>query len=435
MTTLRQNKKSEVFAYMIADILQRSKVHIDYKRFIINYKEFIKPYDEVLSYLLQRIESNEKPSKKFIEDKFHLVIPSEVDYTPKDISEMLKDIFIQETITTQLLSKTDAIKSANLPNLLKMIDELRDSFTDLQDIKMEGFDNKGLVKEGINKTKDKSNIVYFNNFEAMNLLEIRDQQLIGILAASGCGKSLVLEKIRADLMEDYFVLDFSLEHPFHLYMRRLITSMKWCSDTQVDYLTDAQVDLYVEKLASDYPHFKFLCLDTHKGKINIAMIEKMAKHYSKVAKQVGKKLIIIIDYVQLLEEDFDPNNCRVNKYLHDIAVRYDATIFEGMQGNDDATKYNDPPETSMIAFVKSLKNDCDIIQSYRGVKAEGDRNKTFLTSATKKHRMGKYAEYSYLIDHSTTKEWDWTAGKTTFTNKKVNLSKGTNSDYDNEGDE
>ena len=111
-----------------------------------------------------------------------------------------------------------------------------------------------------------------------------------------------------------------------------------------------------------------------------------------------------------MNEDFDAKTCRVNKKLHDIAVKYNVLIVEGIQGNDEATKYDSPPELSHIAFVKSLKNDCDIIISQKLSYFESSPHKPQLWTKTKKHRHGKPVDFKYEIDysHRCEKNGNWT---------------------------
>jgi hypothetical protein len=256
---------------------------------------------------------------------------------------------------------------------------------------------------------------------------------VGILAGSGSGKSLVLEKLHAESKND-IVLHFSLELPKSLFIRRMFVALGWVADDKIEGLSMRQVEYYARKLSTAFPHWHYTCLDTESSVMDTAKIEKMVKYY-RTKYGTSKNMKVFVDYVQLLEENFDPITCRVNKYLHDIAVRNNCCIIEGMQGNDDATKYEKPAETSMIAFVKSLKNDCDIIQSFKGLNPEETPHITTLFSSTKKHRMGKMVNFLYHIDHHKTGDENWkliACSQPAKKNDKINLEEGTNEDFDKE---
>ncbi len=425
-------KKDSLIRNMVTKVIEEGNIESSLKTFFYK-KDFLGNFYPMIYDLNKRFAENSIPSLQFMKTK-HKLLPEYSDLTQHDISELLKEIFIQEMFTVEYLKNTASIKSGNIPDLKKFLEYCSSLLVEIENVQMCSFADQDDIERTLNQIRDRSDIQTFGNLKAFNALEMRNKQLVAILAASGSGKSLVLEKLHAESKDD-IVLHFSLELPKSLFLRRIFVALGWIPDDQIEFISDEQVRYYSRKMAKEFPTWHYTCLDTESSIINCSKVEKMIKYYrSKYGNDKGIK--VIIDYAQLLEENFDALTCRVNKHLHDIAVKTNSLIIEGLQANDEASKYEHPAETSMISFVKSLKNDCDIIQSFKGMNLEEESHKTMLVSKTKKHRMGKSVNFTYMIDHNHTEpsedNWKLITPLSNYKSKKLDLVNGTNKDFPEE---
>lgn len=429
------NRKNELIRMLLTNISTEKKVESKAKTFL-RQKNFLGDYAYMANDILMRNEDNsELPSLRYMQEK-HLLLPLHNDMSQYDISELLKEVFIKEELLNKFLIEVGDIKNGNMNKFKNFIDFCNNTLSDLEHVQMCSFADQERIGNVLNKIKDRSDIVYFSNLEGFNRLEIRIQQLVGILGASGGGKSLVMQKLHA-MSKDDIVLHFSLELPESLFLRRIFVALGWVEDCKIEYLTNGQIEFLKRRMAKEFPYWFYTCLDTDSSRMNIPKIESMVKYYKNKFAHTNKRIKVFIDYVQLLEENFDPLQCRVNKHLHDVAVRHKVCVIEGIQGNDEASKYDSPPELSMIAFCKSLKNDLDIVQACKAFALAENPSNSIIMFQTKKHRMGKPATFSYEVDHDFKGEENWKlAGKISGKkNPKIDYEKGKHEDYKDEEEE
>ena len=392
-------KKNKLISQVITKAVEEKELNPTVASFL-SKPQFMGDNWSMAEDVIKRFKDNSPPSIEYLNEKW-LFQPSETTMNQFDLASLLKDDYIKENFNRTLFNKIKSLKSsrADIKELTQLIDELRDTLVEVQDVRMASFEDSDKNKQLFNDIKSNLGLIKFKTMKPFNYLEFRLQELEGLMAGSGSGKSLVLEKLQTDLdPDDYVVLHFSLEFPQKLYFKRIVSLLGWVSFSQFDKLNDFQIDELSRKLSREYPNWYYTCLDTDKSSaFNVHKIESLIKYYRNKYGET-KPIIVMVDYVQLLDENFDPQSCRVNRDLHSIAVKYNCCIIETIQCNDDASKYDYPPELSMMGFVKSLKNDCDIIQSFKGIEIEGSPEKMIILSKTKKHRNGKHLAFNYEID-------------------------------------
>ena len=428
------DKKNKLLRMMVTKVVNDGEIKPELKAFF-GKQSFLADYYPICHNVHLRFEDNNAPSLTYMKEKYSF-IPEATDMNQRDISELLKEVFIQESITMKMLKDIGSFKNSDIGKLKQFLQEADDILVEMENVQMCSFSDTERMTKVFDRIKDRSDIVTFGNLEAFNRLEMRKKQLVGILAASGCGKSLVLEKLHAVSVND-IVLHFSLELPEDLFIRRIIVALGWVSDDRIEYISKKQIMYYVQKLKDEFPYWHYTCVDTDSAIMNVNKIEKMIKYYkSKYAKEIasGKVFKVFIDYLQILDEQLDPMNCRIADNLHKIAAKNDVCIIVGLQANDEASKYGKPAETSHISFVKSLKNGFDIIQSFYGVNVIGEDGLTKMFSSTKKHRNGKFTEFVYDIDHHKADKNNWLLASTLRAkpNPKIDLVNGTHEDFPEE---
>lgn len=429
---MEQSSKKQLIKQAITKIVQDKEVNANIKSLLLN-QEYNSELSVIASEVIERISSKDIdiPSFEYLETKYQF-LPNKTAYTQKDLYELLKQNFLQENITTRFYKTMQSRHSfTDTKKLKEFFDTCSNSISDLEDIKMASFGDSERMEQALKRIRDKSNMVYFGKMSPFNYAQIRTSQLIGILGASGNGKSMTLQKLHAESKNDV-VLHFSLELNELDFLKRILLCLGWTNEERLEYLSDSELFYLKKRLSETFPDWHYLTLDTDSSSINLAKIEKMIKYYK--FRYPNRVIKVFIDYVQLLEENWDANTCRVNKYLHDFAVRYDCCIIIGLQGNDEATKYEYPPELSHIAFVKSLKNDCDIIISQKATTLEEQPNITFFEYRTKKHRNGKSVNFTYEVDYEKESEDNWTLKKSNMrASRNIDLKTGFNK-YDPNSD-
>lgn len=430
------SRKNELINMMLTRVIQDKEIKPELKKFF-DKTVFLANKYPIAHNLKLRFEDNNIPTFEYMEQKYSFY-PSHTEMSQYDISELIKELYIQETIVLTLMKNLNEFKSGNLNKMNSFLDEAKDTLTEMENVNMASFSDEGRIKRSLKRIGDKTDCVNWGKLEAFNRLELRTKMTFGILAGSGLGKSIVMEALHANSQDD-IVLHFSLELPEDLFLRRIFVALGWVSDDQIEYLTDAQINHYAKKFKDSFPYWHYTTVDTDSAKINVNKVENMIKYYRvKYAKELqqGKKMKVFIDYLQIMDEQLDPMNCRISDRLHSIAVQYDVCMVIGLQANDEATKYGKPAETSMIAFVKSLKNGFDVIQSFYAQNIIENPNITILNSETKKHRTGKFCNFAYKIDHHKTGAGNWQLmGKLKDKpNPKLNLEKGSHEDFPEDDD-
>ena len=425
------NVKNDLINKMFTKVIEEKEIKPELKKFF-DKTQFLANKYPMANNIRLRFEDNNIPTFEYMEQKYSF-IPSHTSMSQYDISELLKELYIQETIVLGLMKNINEFKSGNIDKMTSFLDDSKGIITEMENINMASFSDKNRISNSLTRIGDKTDCVSWGKLEAFNRLEAKTKMTIGILAGSGLGKSLVMEALHANSKDD-IVLHFSLELPEDLFIRRIIVALGWVSDDDIEYLSKSQIKYYAEKMAKEFPYWHYTTVDTDSAKINVNKIEKMIKYYrTKYAKELseGKKMKIFIDYLQIMDEQLDPMNCRISDRLHSIAVQYDVCMVIGLQANDEASKYGKPAETSMIAFVKSLKNGFDIIQSFYSTHIIESPNITILNSETKKHRTGKFSNFCYTIDHCKKGEDNWKLSSKLRekVNPKINLEHGTHEDF------
>lgn len=407
------NDKKSLINQAITKILEDKEINISLKNLLLN-KQYSKNHEMLINEVINRVEKNDIPTLDYLQTRF-LFLPRKTSMTQSDLASLIKDNFIKENIVNRFynIMKSDDNNPIKLKNFF---DEMSNQIVDLEEVKMASFSDEERMEKALKKMRDKSNNVYFGGMSPFNSLSMQTGQLIGVLGASGHGKSWTLQKLHAESKKDV-VLHFSLELSEMNFIRRIILCLGWIPDDKIETLTDTEIFHWKLQLAKHFPKWFYTCQDTDTSIINVSKIEKMVKYYRNLFPD--EKIKVFIDYVQLLADEFDPNSCRVNQKLHEIAVRYNACIIEGIQANDEGTKQSSknidkngqlqdgrPPELSHIAFVKSLKNDCDIIISQCAYNlTDSEDGQTLLTFNTKKHRNNKACNFIYKINSNDKDSW------------------------------
>lgn len=384
--------KDVLLRQMITKVCEQGKIEPALKKFF-NESHFLGNYALVCQNILDRYNDGNMPSLAFIRNRYR-IRESVTEMNQVDISEALRIIYLKEVFALKYAENLKSIEHGEMTEIKSFIQYLQDTIIKMENVEMANFSDIERMRRVMFDITDESNVQRFGRLTGFNALKMRPKMVVGILAASENAKSLTMQKLHAE-SKDSIVLHFSLELSEAMFIERMISALGWIKSSQIRKLSNSEIEHYVKRLATEFPRWHYTCLDTDSGIINVAKIENRIKYYRTIYGD-DEPIRVFIDYVQLLEENFDANTCRVNKQIHDIAVRYNVLIIEGLQGNDEASRYEHCPETSMIAFVRSLKNDCDIIQSQKVEKSLD--GKTYIRSTSKKHRGQSPVSFSYIVD-------------------------------------
>lgn len=382
-------------------------------REVLEIKELQEGRETIIKDIVKRFrEENKVPSLQYLNERYSF-IENDSEMNQKDLFELLRLEYVNKFAIIQHAENINNIANGDVETFLKIMDKIKSNLIKLDTVQMDSFGDIQENKNNLDKISDKSNIMTFGKMKPFNLLQIRAGQLVEILAGSGEGKSFTIQKLNAESKKD-ICLHFSLELPKELFMMRMIMCLGWATEEQIENMSEAEKTALSNRLANNFPNWHYMCLDS-KGadKINTHKIESMVKYYRTI--YPDKTIKIFIDYIQIMNENFDPVSCRVSEALNEIAVRYHVCIIAGVQGSDEASKSEEPAELSHMAFVKSLKNGASIIVSQKAIKFDDSENKVMFKYKTKKHRWNKIQNFTYLID-TNKKDDNWTL---TDSNKKA----------------
>ena len=428
-------RKNQLLNMMFTKVIEEREIKPELKKFF-DKNNFLDNKYPMAHNLKKRFEDNNIPTFEYMEEKYSF-IPEHTEMTQYDIAELIKEIYVKQSVTLNIINNLQDFKVADMNKMKKVLESCNDTLVEMENFSMASFGDSDRIKNALKRVRDKTDCVRWGNLEGFNRLELRTKMTLGILAASGSGKSLVLEKLHAESKDD-IVLHFSLELSEDMFIRRMIVALGWVADDDVEYLSDQMIEHYATKMKRSFPYWHYTTVDTDSSKVNLNKIEKMVKYFIVKYKnelESGRQMKVFLDYMQILDEPLDPMNCRLSDAFHTMAVKYNFLGIVGLQGNDKATEYEKPAETSMIAFVKSLKNGFDVIQSFKAQNIIEQPNITILNSETKKHRTGKFCNFAYNIDHNKTGSENWKLiGKLKDTTKhldsKIDLINGSHLDYD-----
>lgn len=414
---LELNKKKNLIIQALTKIIEDKDINSSLKKILLEEK-FNQQLYSISKEIIKRTNEKNVPSLAYLKEKYHFY-PLNTEKTQHDLYEQLKATYLDEKLKLAFYQKmNDPSSFEDTKKLRSFYEESISLISELEEVEMACFGDERRIGDNLEKLRSKANNVYFGAMRPFNYLSMKTGQLIGVLGASGHGKSWTLQKLHAESREDV-VLHFSLELSEAEFLKRIYLCLGWITEDMIENLNEIQLDKLKRKIARTFPDWYYLCLDTDSSIINLSKIEKLIKYYRKI--YPDRVIKVFIDYVQLLEENFDPMNCRVNKYLHDMAVRYNVCIIEGIQANDEGTKYASgyvgkngehnegrPPELSHIAMAKALKCDCDIIISQRSKNLEhSEDQETMLEYETKKHRNNKAVAFKYMINTSQINQDSW----------------------------
>lgn len=398
---MQDGEKQEYLKALATQMIKDRDIKPSVKHFLKDSEFLGSHYQELFNEIQRRFESGDIPTLEYLKTRYK-INTIDLNMTQSDIGELLKVILLKEKVTKELLPHVNNLDSLKSYQFIELLSKIQTRVIDMEEVDMVSFADTSIINGTLKGIQSKKSDVRFKNLNHYNYLDMKLGYLVGILAGSGSFKSNVLAKLHTEL-EDEIVLHFSLEESKEAFLKRMLISLNWITSAQFDVITDNQIKYLTDKLARLYPHWYFLTLDSSKTKIDVYKIEKMIKYYKAKYKAEGidKKMVVFIDYVQLLEGNFDPVSCRINQELKALATKYSVLIIEGIQGNDDASKSEYPAELSHIGRVKSLKNDCDIILGQKLVVFENEPHKPILWVRTLKHRHGKPAEFKYQIDYTS----------------------------------
>lgn len=403
VNVMQDGEKQEYLKALATQMIKDRDIRPSVKHFLKDSEFLGSFYQELFNEISRRFESDDIPTLEYLKTRYK-INTVDLNMSQADIGELLKVILLKEKVTKELLPHVNNLDNLKSYQFIELLSKIQTRVIDMEEVDMVSFADKSIINGTLKGVQSKKSDIRFKNLVHYNYLDMKLGYLVGILAGSGSFKSNVLAKLHTEL-EDEIVLHFSLEESKEAFLKRMLISLNWITSAQFDVITDGQINYLTEKLAKLYPHWYFLTLDSSKTKIDVHKIEKMIKYYKAKYKAEGinKKMVVFIDYVQLLEDkrNFDPVSCRINQELKALATKYSVLIIEGIQGNDDASKSEYPAELSHIGRVKSLKNDCDIILGQKLVAFENEPHKPILWVRTLKHRHGKPAEFKYQIDYSS----------------------------------
>lgn len=393
---LQDSEKQKLLKALATQIIKDKEIKPQVKHFFKDNKFLGSFYYELYQEIHRRFESGELPTLEYLSARYKMQTV-DLNMSQIDIGELLKLHIMKEKAIEELLPSIADVNNIDPRKFLISLEKIQNRIIDFEDVDMVSFADTAVIKGTLEGIKSKKSNIRFKNLEAYNYLDMKLGYLVGVLAGSGSYKSNVLAKLHAEL-DDEAVLHFSLEESKEAFIKRMLMSLGWITSAEFETISQSKIEHFTKRLAELYPHWHFLTLDSSHSIIDVYKIEKMIKYFKTIYKD--RKMVIFIDYVQLLEGDWDAKSCRINKQLKQLATRYNCLIIEGIQGNDEATKSPYPAELSHIAFVKSLKNDCDIIIGQKIITYENEPHKPILWCKTQKHRHGKPAEFKYQIDYS-----------------------------------
>lgn len=395
MNTLEE-KKITLFKQMIYKVIEEQNLNNDFKS-LISERDFLSKYYDVFQNISKKTAERESISEEFINEQFGIVS----EYTEKsqlEISEQLHDLYATHSMNKEMTKfQMDRNKGfmfayskfTSALNLLKLKLEKISFFS----VKNDPHE----LKDVIDSFTDTTNIIHLD-LEGFDDLILEKGTVVGFLASTGSGKSAVVQFLHAKMVDKYKVAHFSLELSKKLLMKRMIGSLGIYPMKELNNITTSEK----EKIYRRFSKFQKdqLFITVQHGKINLDKIEKVIIQ--------EEPEVVIIDYVQKLNEKFDPNSSEatVTQILNEFAVKYNVLIIITIQTNDsgrdikskDENELDDIPTASHIARMKSIADDLTTLVALKSKKRMSKQNLTEFTFVTRKTRNDNYCSFSYLAD-------------------------------------
>ncbi len=402
---LQTEKKNNLFKQLISKAVREQRLHPDFKK-LMNESVFLDKYREIFQNLIDKFKNDEIVTESFIVEHFGIV-PQNVEKTQLEIVEQIDEIFFSEKFNDGIKTYQEESSTGFKFAYKKLVDSMNHIRTKLEKIFSLSLWDEDALESIYNKMTDGSNLIQFG-MEGFDELRPERGQLVGFLGGTGSGKSIVLQRLNAmAIKKNYKCVHFTLELNEVLFLKRLISALGWYSFKMMEFMTWEQFKQIIKRFKR---HAKQTIVSVEKGRVNLAKIEKVILQ--------EKPDIVFIDYIQLINEDFDPMSSKasVSQLLNELAIRYNCLIVVAIQTNDagrgeetgskyDEKKKDEPPFLTHIKKMKGLADDMTFVVAVKMKKCEYDFKLSIMDFVTRKHRNDFWTTFQYK-NNLNTGDWE-----------------------------
>lgn len=394
MANILDDRKKKLFKELLFNIVKEQKLNTDFKKYL---KEdlFLEQYSDLFKNISDKFTNDERISEQFINENYGILLEKS-DKTQTEIIEQINNIYMSESLNREM----GIFQKDKTNNFMKAYNKLTQAMNLLK-LKMEkvsylSLSNEEALEQIFEKMVDGSNAIEFG-MKGIDDLKPEKGQVVAFLGATGSGKSVVLQKLHALVMSKYKVAHFSLELSELSVMKRLIGALGWFPSKSLDLIEPSRSRQIIKKFRDYSNKYEQLIITVEKGKVDLAKIEKILSQ--------EKPDIVFIDYVQKINEEFDPNSSKatVTQTLNEFAVKYNVLIIIAIQTNDagrnikdnDKDPHADVPHLTHIARMKSIADDCTFVVGVASKKRLINKEQSEIKFITRKHRNDFWCNFTY----------------------------------------
>jgi len=388
--SLKQEKKVRLFKELIGKILVDESIDASFSKYL-NENHFLGDYNDLFKNIFSKVHEQKEISEQFLVETYG-IIPINSDKNQHEIIEQLDDIYFEESLN-DAHRKFEEEKANGINGAYKkFVDRINQIKLKLEKVSLLSLHDEDSLEKIYQKMTDETNKITFGMDGFDDLVPERGQ-LVAFLGGTGSGKSIVLQKLTASALEkNYKVCHFSLELSEVLFMKRLISALGWFPYKNLISASWYQFRDFIRKFR-DFNSPKIVTIE--KGRVNVAKVEKVV--------QIEKPDVVFIDYIQIMNEDFDPMSSKasVSQQLNELAIKYNCLVVIGIQTNDEGRRVstNDKgdglPELGHIKKMKAIADDCTFVVSLASERSVADPRFSNLKFKTRKHRNDFFVNFTY----------------------------------------
>lgn len=378
--------------------------------------DIIGQYQPVFNEIESRVTAyTSLPTLELLNAKYGFV-PLSTKMNVEDLASIFKSNYVDHKLQEGLLNYQTQYRNGNVTAIKDLINSLQNLLINHEEANALSFeDDFNEIYNMQSKLQGNKNVIKVG-FTGLDELELQRGYLLGILAGTGSGKSLVVQKHNAlACLAGYKTLHLSIELQSEVFWSRWWTLLGYAENDCffqedekgtplfTDQMKDHCMNTFKQALKSSGGSFNLSTIDIEKDRINLVKVEKFLIKY--------KPDILYLDYVQLLDENFDPMTSKVGKELAKLAKLHNCLIIMSLQTNDAGSGLESPPKFEHIALCKNLKDDCDDFVAVKGKKPFIGAKVMTMEFVSRKERHGNAQHFSYHVD-LTSGSWTY---DTTFT--------------------
>lgn len=359
--TFAESRKEDFLRELLFKVVEEQRLDSDFKMFNKHPKFLGSVYDFAFNSVKEKIYSGKGITTDFLAEH-HGIVPQETRKKQHEIIDQLRSLFLESETNRALQQYQENIQKGKPDAYNIMVRSLRDTELSMQQVS--GFDSDNdeewdSIHDEILSGESYLNFGDNNNPKqdilAWNSLEICKGQLVAVFAQTKNGKSWVLSHIDALLKQQGYkgaIGNYEMSEKEALQMT--YTQLGWYPHSGFKNISEDILKGFKYKYRQLYP--KFFLVSQKRGRPDLLKIEKILDTF--------RPDYLILDYIFLLNESFDPVTTKVARDLKSLAQLYNCTIFTALNTNDEGRKTDEPPEITHIKWCKTIADDFDKIISF-----------------------------------------------------------------------